>query len=262
MFLHVFRRRELIRALRLAEFRVRELIPLDPRRHQALHRPWLLPICGLTAGSWFANDEAKLKSEIRNAKSEMCQGPDRGLPVMEPAISQSDSDAGFRPTASWQNLRLRAELLRKLRQFFYDRGFLEVETPLLSADVVVDRHLDPLSFVLPDDPRKPDVGRRMWLQTSPEFAMKRLLAAGGEQRRGPFIRVTRAFRGDEIGPLHNPEFTIVEWYRIGDDMRPACSCCRIYPRRFWAADRRSWLPSARCSKSTAAPIRTTTPWRS
>lgn len=128
--------------------------------------------------------------------------------------AENDSAADFRPTASWQNLRLRAELLRKLREFFFERGLLEVETPLASADVVVDRHLDPLSVVLPDDPRQPNVGRRLWLQTSPEFAMKRLLAAGGPA----IYQVTRAFRADEIGPLHNPEFTIVEWYRPGDDM--------------------------------------------
>jgi elongation factor P--(R)-beta-lysine ligase len=126
----------------------------------------------------------------------------------------TDSAGDFRPTASWQNLQLRSSLLRKLREFFFERGFLEVETPLASADVVVDRHLDPLGFVLPDDPRRPDVGQRLWLQTSPEFAMKRLLAAGSPA----IYQVTRAFRADEIGPLHNPEFTMVEWYRPGDDV--------------------------------------------
>lgn len=134
--------------------------------------------------------------------------------MMNETDKASERTDDFRPTASWDNLRLRADLLRKLRQFFFEHGFLEVETPLASADVVVDRHLDPLSFVLPDDPRKPGVGRRMWLQTSPEFAMKRLLAAGAPA----IYQVTKAFRADEIGPLHNPEFTIVEWYRPGDDM--------------------------------------------
>ena len=79
----------------------------------------------------------------------MSERLDGGLPMMEPAVSQN-SDADFRPTANWQNLRLRADLLRRVRQFFDDRGFLEVETPLMSADVVVDRHLDPISVVLPD----------------------------------------------------------------------------------------------------------------
>jgi elongation factor P--(R)-beta-lysine ligase len=118
----------------------------------------------------------------------------------------------FRPAASWEVLRLRSEMLRKTRDFFHKRGFIEVETPLLSHDVVVDRHLDPVRVTLPDDPRKPDVGRAMWLQTSPEFGMKRLMAAGGEA----IFQITRAFRGAEQGSRHNPEFTIVEWYRRGD----------------------------------------------
>jgi elongation factor P--(R)-beta-lysine ligase len=109
------------------------------------------------------------------------------------------------PSASWSNLQLRAGLLRRLREFFHDRGFLEVETPILSADTVVDRHLDPFSIQVDS--------RTLWLQTSPEFAMKRLLAAGAEA----IYQVSRVFRQEEKGPLHNPEFTLVEWYRTGDD---------------------------------------------
>ncbi len=120
----------------------------------------------------------------------------------------------FRPTANWTNLRRRAELLDKLRRFFSEREFLEVATPVLSADVVVDRHLDPIAVTLADDPRRPELGRRMWLQTSPEFGMKRLLAAGAPA----IFQIARAFRNAEIGPLHNPEFTMVEWYRPGDDL--------------------------------------------
>jgi len=116
----------------------------------------------------------------------------------------------FRPTASLKNLRLRADLLRRLREFFDRHGFLEVETPILSADTVVDRHLDPFEVNLPSSPGKPP--RRLFLQTSPEFGMKRLLAAGAEA----IYQVTRAFRLGEQGPLHNPEFTMVEWYRTGD----------------------------------------------
>ena len=121
----------------------------------------------------------------------------------------------FRPTASWEILRRRAELLKRLRAFFDERDFLEVETPLISADTVIDQHLDPIPLTLPDDPRAPHVGRSMWLQTSPEFAMKRMLAAGAER----IYQVTKAFRAGECGGLHNPEFTIVEWYRRGDSMR-------------------------------------------
>lgn len=120
----------------------------------------------------------------------------------------------FRPAARWEYLRLRAELLAKTRAFFAARGFLEVETPLLSADVVVDKHLDPLAVTLPDDVRRPNVGQQFWLQTSPEFGMKRLLAAGATA----IYQITRAFRAGEVGRLHNPEFTIVEWYRVGNAM--------------------------------------------
>jgi len=119
----------------------------------------------------------------------------------------------FRPTASLENLRLRAALLRRLRDFFDKRGFLEVETPVLSAETVIDRHLDPFSVVV-QAATATRSERRYWLQTSPEFAMKRLLAAGATA----IYQVTRAFRQDEQGPLHNPEFTMVEWYRVGDGL--------------------------------------------
>jgi len=122
--------------------------------------------------------------------------------------------ADFLPTASLDMLRRRAELLASVRRFFDERGFLEVETPLLSHDTVVDRHLDPIPVTLFADPRQPQAGKPMWLQTSPEFAMKRLLAAGATA----IYQIAKAFRGGpESGPLHNPEFTIVEWYRVGDD---------------------------------------------
>jgi lysyl-tRNA synthetase class 2 len=121
--------------------------------------------------------------------------------------------ADFRPTASWANLRLRADLLKRTRRFFEARGFLEVETPLLSRDTVVDRHLDPLPVKLFDDAHEPQRGERFWLQTSPEFAMKRLLAAGAPS----IYQITRAFRGGERGALHNPEFTMLEWYGVGHD---------------------------------------------
>lgn len=109
-------------------------------------------------------------------------------------------------------IRLRSELLARVREFFRGRGFIEVETPLLSHDVVVDRHLEPFETRLQTAPGK--AGERLFLQTSPEFAMKRLMAAGGEA----IYQITRAFRQGEIGRLHNPEFTIVEWYRRGDSM--------------------------------------------
>jgi len=135
----------------------------------------------------------------------------RQIPCTMPDRTEADD---FLPTASWANLRLRAELLRKVREFFRMRGFLEVETPLLSADTVIDRHVDP--FEVPADAAGTTAAgaRQLWLQTSPEFAMKRLMAAGGEA----IYQVTRAFRRHELGSLHNPEFTMVEWYRRNDSM--------------------------------------------
>ncbi len=120
----------------------------------------------------------------------------------------------FRPTATWETLRLRAAMLKRIRAFFEERGFLEVETPILSADTVVDRHLDP--FAITEDVRTGPgrCPRQLFLQTSPEFAMKRLLAAGAQA----IYQITRAFRRGEQGPLHNPEFTMLEWYRVGDGL--------------------------------------------
>ena len=128
----------------------------------------------------------------------------------------------FRPTASLAMLRIRASLLSALRRFFERHGYLEVETPLLSRDIVVDAHLEP--FVTHWRPEghsaaesvPPGAGARrgveLFLQTSPEFGMKRLLAAGATA----ICQVTRSFRNGEVGRRHNPEFTLVEWYRAGD----------------------------------------------
>jgi lysyl-tRNA synthetase class 2 len=127
-------------------------------------------------------------------------------------MSDRPSD-DFRPAASWDNLRLRAELLRRLREFFHERGFLEVETPILSADTVVDRHLDPFAVAVASGPTQRPA--TFWLQTSPEFAMKRLLAAGAEA----IYQTSRVFRQGEQGALHNPEFTLVEWYRAGEGLK-------------------------------------------
>lgn len=110
------------------------------------------------------------------------------------------------PARLLANLARRAALLRTIRQFFEERGFLEVETPQLSADTVVDRHIEPIRVQVPG------VERELWLQTSPEFGMKRLLAWGAEA----IFQITHAFRAGERGRLHNPEFTMVEWYRVGD----------------------------------------------
>jgi len=112
----------------------------------------------------------------------------------------------WHPTAGLPVLRRRAALIRQVRAFFDGRGLLEVETPLMAGAPAMDPNLDSLAV------RRPD-GRRAWLQTSPEYAMKRLLAAGS----GDIWQLTRAFRGGERGRHHNPEFTLLEWYRVGWD---------------------------------------------
>ena len=102
-------------------------------------------------------------------------------------------------------------MLAQAREFFAARGVLEVETPLLSRGVVVDRHLEPP--ICSYSPSADAEGESLYLQTSPEAAMKRLLAAG----MGSIYQVSHAFRGGERGRLHNPEFTLIEWYRPGLD---------------------------------------------
>jgi len=114
-------------------------------------------------------------------------------------------------------LRKRSALLKRLREFFWQRDFIEVETPLLAQEIIPELHIEPLS-VHSDDGlcQSPDSTTReaRWLQSSPELHMKRLLAAGLKS----IFQITRSFRCGERGRLHNPEFTIVEWYRAGDDL--------------------------------------------
>jgi lysyl-tRNA synthetase class 2 len=136
--------------------------------------------------------------------------------------AQSD----FRPSASLAVLCERSALLRKLHEFFWARGFVEVETPLVAAEVIPELHIDPLRVgdcplfspqgnapQSSDEREKGTVPFRdgHFLQASPELHMKRLLAAGAES----MFQVTRSFRGGERGRWHNGEFTIVEWYQRG-----------------------------------------------
>lgn len=104
-------------------------------------------------------------------------------------------------------LRFRARVLAAIRQFFDQRDHFEVDTPLLSHDRVIDSNIEP--FVIP----QAIGGRDLFLQTSPEFAMKRLLVAGAKA----IYQLDKVFRRDERGQRHNPEFTMVEWYAVGTD---------------------------------------------
>lgn len=130
----------------------------------------------------------------------------------------------FLPSASIEILQLRSMLLDALRAFFREHDYWECETPLLSRDVVIDAHIDPLETT---DER----GHTLYLQTSPEAGMKRLLSAGARA----IFQVTRSIRRGERGQLHNPEFTIVEWYRAGDSHREQMDFTEQLVRTVYAA---------------------------
>lgn len=106
----------------------------------------------------------------------------------------------WQPGAALQNLQARQQLYRSIRDFFYRRDVLEVETPLLNQAPVADPNITPIQAD----------GNR-WLHTSPEYAMKRLLCAGS----GDIYQICKVFRQGEAGRRHNPEFSMLEWYRVG-----------------------------------------------
>ena len=111
----------------------------------------------------------------------------------------------FKPTCDIQALKARAKLYRQIRQFFIERDVLEVETPILSQAGVTDVHLASVQAQRHIHGKK----QTHYLQTSPEFAMKRLLASGS----GAIYQICKVFRDDEHGRKHNSEFTMLEWYR-------------------------------------------------
>lgn len=115
----------------------------------------------------------------------------------------------WQPTAEIETLRLRARSLERVRRFFADRQVLEVETPVLCSAAVTDPHIASISCQL-----NSLLDRKLYLRTSPEFHMKRLLAAGMPD----IYQIGKAFRDDEIGARHQPEFTLIEWYRLGFEL--------------------------------------------
>lgn len=129
------------------------------------------------------------------------------------------------PTSTqWRAARARMQLYAALRSFFAGEGYLEVETPTLVRTPGLEPHIDP--FEAPFIPQT-DVGekRSLWLHTSPEYAMKRLLADAGCP---PLFQICKTYRNGEISGTHNPEFTMLEFYRpradyhaIMDDLEAA-----------------------------------------
>jgi len=115
----------------------------------------------------------------------------------------------WQPSCSLELIQLRAKLLHEIRAYFYVNKVLEVETPLLCQSVGTDPYLEYFTS-------RYSISRQdYYLQSSPEFAMKRLLAAS----TGSIYQITKAFRNGESGRYHNPEFTMLEWYRVGFDLQ-------------------------------------------
>ena len=109
------------------------------------------------------------------------------------------------PSAEKSTLQIRAKLLASIRDFFYQRNVLEVDPPLLASTSVTDINIESITAQVNSS--------EVYLQTSPEYFMKRLLAAG----MGDIYSMGKVFRSGEIGQRHNPEFTLLEWYRLGWD---------------------------------------------
>lgn len=115
------------------------------------------------------------------------------------------TSAEWRPSASFDILQKRSAIIDKIRTFFKARHYLEVETPIMAHSGITDVYLSNVNAQFR--------GNNYYLQTSPEYHMKRLLAAGS----GSIFQIARVFRDDELGRWHNPEFTLLEWYRLGFD---------------------------------------------
>jgi len=118
----------------------------------------------------------------------------------------------WQPSGSVESLVKRAQILTEIRQYFAIEKVLEVETPTISPSTVTDVHLEAMRTVHtnPLSVKK----THLFLQTSPEYYMKRMLCAGFPS----IFQITKCYRDDEVGRCHNPEFTMLEWYRLGFSM--------------------------------------------
>lgn len=109
----------------------------------------------------------------------------------------------FKPSANKSAMQARAQMYQRIRDFFMQREVLEVETPLLANATVTDAYIESVATT-----------EGKWLQTSPEYFMKRLLASGS----GDIFQICKAFRQEESGRRHNIEFSLLEWYRLDVDL--------------------------------------------
>ncbi len=160
--------------------------------------------------------------------------------------------ADWQPSATIEVLRARADMLGRIRAYFAAQEVREVETPVLSTAAVSDPAIESIAAITAR-------GTRLYLQTSPEYPMKRLLAAGF----GDCYQVCPVFRDGESGRLHNPEFTMIEWYRldfgVGEMqhdvdrvLRVACAEIRDFPPARAVSYRAAMLESCAIDCETAA----------
>lgn len=148
------------------------------------------------------------------------------------------SAGDWRPSGSLEAMRLRARLYAEIRGFFAARGVLEVETPVLSEAGNTEPNID--SFSTAFSGHRDAGAPRRWLRTSPEYPLKRLLAAG----IGDCYELGRVFRNGEAGGRHNPEFTMLEWYRVGwDHVRLADEAVALVQQVLALAGRRAQVES-------------------
>ena len=135
--------------------------------------------------------------------------------MVEPSWWRPDRHAEKRP-----NLLTRAKVVAAIRRFFDERGFVEVETPALQVSPGLEPHLSAFETTISEPFRDGPVAP-VYLHTSPEFAMKKLLAAGEEK----IFQIARCYRNEERSPTHHPEFTMLEWYRAGANYRDLWADC-------------------------------------